>query len=66
MLLAEPQWRLSSDVRLAKALLFKPESAGAQRRAGLSPGQVRLRRRGVRTLVRARRTVTDIGQTWSL
>ncbi len=34
LLLAEPQWRLSSDGRLTRALLFKPESAGLKLEQG--------------------------------
>ena len=34
LLLGEPQWRLSSDGRLARALLFKPESAGLSAEQG--------------------------------
>jgi hypothetical protein len=34
LLLAEPQWCLSSDGRLTRALLFKPESAGLKLEQG--------------------------------
>lgn len=39
LLLGEPQWRLSSDGRLARALLFKPESAGLSAEQGYHPAE---------------------------